>query len=87
MAGEAATALRGDDVSVLGADQTDLWHAFLRFKRQHHPFLQGFIESLGQDGRFVDLQPHAVPQETRPPGAIAHEVLQKIRVEAGHEAR
>ena len=56
----------GDAAGILLPDHADFRQEKLGFKGQHHVGLQGVGEPGGDEGIFIQFQPHPVGQETDP---------------------
>ena len=86
-AGEARGGVGADHEGVLEADHADGGDAFLGFERDHLSLDQRRVESVRQDWKLVDLQADAVAEEVGTAVCEAHEVLEEIRGQGGHDGR
>ncbi len=82
--GDTPATVCSNDISVLSSKHAHAWHAFLWFEGEHHPFHEGFIESIRDHRRFIDLQSDTMPEEANPPVSESHEVRQEFGVQVRH---
>ena len=71
--GQGLQPLRGQEEGILHSHQSDLRQNDLGLQGKHHVFLQGPVESGGNQGQFIQFQTDPVTHVGGSGGAEAHE--------------